>query len=189
MNLAVRKERARIDVASSSGNGLEHPVPVRREALVIGVGPRRLPGHDGLCVGSTPWMWQLAQCLQWLQSAFARVRCRSLVQVETSASSRFRRAQANGREPPPAVAMQKVVGSSPIIRSDESAGNPALSASPSGQVRGGSPTAPEAHPARTPAGREGAPVPLAHTGRRRRSWQPSPAPPPVRAHRRQRTRR
>ena len=47
---------------------------------------------------------------------------------------------------------------------------------------GGSPSIRRSGPA-------GAPVPLAHSGRRRRSWQPTPAPPRVRARRRPRTRR
>jgi hypothetical protein len=52
----------------------------------------------------------------WQGSAFARVRSRSLARRETSANSRFERTGAHGRERSLAFAMQKVVGSSPIIR-------------------------------------------------------------------------
>jgi hypothetical protein len=62
-------------------------------------------------------MRQLSQWLQWLHSAFARLRSRSLAALEVAANEMFQRTRANGRERPPAFAMQKVVGSSPIIRS------------------------------------------------------------------------
>jgi hypothetical protein len=51
-----------------------------------------------------------------LQSAFARIRSRSLAPLEVAANERFRRTHANRRERLPAFAMQKVVGSSPIMR-------------------------------------------------------------------------
>jgi hypothetical protein len=60
---------------------------------------------------------------------------------------------------------------------------------PSGQVQVDAPTAPEGHLALALAGRAGARVPLAHSGRRQRSWRPTPAPPRVSAHRLPRTRR
>jgi hypothetical protein len=61
-------------------------------------------------------MWQLSQWLQWLHSAFARVRFRALAWPEAAANDNFRRTHANGRERPPTLAMQKVEGSSPFIR-------------------------------------------------------------------------
>jgi hypothetical protein len=60
---------------------------------------------------------------------------------------------------------------------------------PTGQVQVDAPTAPEGHLALALAGRAGARVPLAHSGRRQRSWRPTPAPPRVSAHRLPRTRR
>jgi hypothetical protein len=67
----------------------------------------------------SPRTCQESQWLQWLHSAFARARCRSLALSEAAANRWFQRTHANGRERPPAFAMQKVVGSSPIIRSKE----------------------------------------------------------------------
>src|SRR5207248_5459751 len=61
-------------------------------------------------------MRQQAQWLQWLHSAFARVRSRSLSQREDAANARFRRTRANRGERSPPLAMQKVEGSSPFIR-------------------------------------------------------------------------
>jgi hypothetical protein len=75
-----------------------------------------------------------SQWLQWLQSAFVRVRCGSLALVELAANKTFQRTGANGRERPPALAMQKVVGSSPIIRSIK-APETGLSCCPEGDVR------------------------------------------------------
>jgi hypothetical protein len=49
---------------------------------------------------------------------FARVRSRSLARTESPARARFDRTGANGSERSLAFAMQKVVGSSPIIRSE-----------------------------------------------------------------------
>ena len=54
---------------------------------------------------------------EWQGSAFARVRLRSLALREDLQTRRFERTGANGSERSPAFAMQKVVGSSPIIRS------------------------------------------------------------------------
>jgi class 3 adenylate cyclase len=59
--------------------------------------------------------WQLSQWLQWLHSAFARVRWGSLARAEAAANRPFERTGANGRERPPTLAMQKVEGSSPFI--------------------------------------------------------------------------
>ena len=64
--------------------------------------------------------WQLSQWLQWLHSAFARVRWGFLARAEAAANRPFERTGANRRERSPALAMQKVVGSSPIIRSRKS---------------------------------------------------------------------
>jgi hypothetical protein len=44
---------------------------------------------------------------------------RSLASTETAANGQFERTQANESELPRALAMQKVVGSSPIIRSSK----------------------------------------------------------------------
>jgi hypothetical protein len=54
---------------------------------------------------------------EWQGSAFARVRSRSLAWTGTTANRRFARTGANGRERSRTLAMQKVVGSNPIIRS------------------------------------------------------------------------
>jgi hypothetical protein len=59
----------------------------------------------------TDHKWQ-----QWLHSAFARVRWRSLDFAEAPARRAFERAGANGCERFPGFAMQKVEGSSPFIR-------------------------------------------------------------------------
>jgi hypothetical protein len=62
-----------------------------------------------------PIPWQ-----EWQGWALAWVRVRSLAPTETAANLRFERTGANGRERSLAFAMQKVVGSSPIIRLRES---------------------------------------------------------------------
>jgi hypothetical protein len=103
INLAVRKKRVR-RLRAFIWQGNRALVPVLRDALTSDRGQS--------------WMWQPSRWLQWLHSAFVRVRCRSLAGPEASANTRFRRTRANGREHPPAFAMQKVVGSSPIIRSE-----------------------------------------------------------------------
>ena len=72
-------------------------------------GPMRLRARRG--IGSLI-AWQ-----EWQGSAFARVHSRSLDCAETSANGAFERTGANGSERSLALAMQKVVGSSPIIRS------------------------------------------------------------------------
>jgi hypothetical protein len=46
--------------------------------------------------------------------------------AELTANKRFWRTHSNRRERPPAFAMQKVVGSSPIIRSQKAAANSAV---------------------------------------------------------------
>jgi hypothetical protein len=63
--------------------------------------------------GSDPDPWQ-----EWQGSAFARVRSCSLTWTGNPAIGRFERTGANGCERSLAFAMQKVVGSSPIIRSE-----------------------------------------------------------------------
>jgi hypothetical protein len=65
---------------------------------------------------STRWMLQPSQWLEWLHSAFARLRFRSLAPLEVAANKKFQRTRANRRERPPAFAMQKIEGSSPFIR-------------------------------------------------------------------------
>ncbi len=60
--------------------------------------------------------WQQAQWQQWQHSAFVQVRSRSPARTETPANRQCGRTGANRHERPPALAMQKVVGSSPIIR-------------------------------------------------------------------------
>jgi hypothetical protein len=53
---------------------------------------------------------------EWQGSAFARVRSRSLNRDRTALQRRIERTGAHGRERSRTLAMQKVVGSSPIIR-------------------------------------------------------------------------
>ena len=54
-----------------------------------------------------PRSWQLSQLLQWLHSAFARVRCCSLARPEAAANRRFERTGANRRERSPALASRR----------------------------------------------------------------------------------
>jgi hypothetical protein len=63
----------------------------------------------------SPWQ-------EWQGSVFVRVRLRSLAPIETAANGQFERTGVNGRERSLALAMQKVEGSSPFIRSLEPAG-------------------------------------------------------------------
>jgi hypothetical protein len=94
INLAVRKKRVR-RLRAFIWQVNRALVPVLRDALTSDRGQS--------------WMWQPSRWLQWLHSAFVRVRCRSLAGPEASANTRFRRTRANGREHPPAFAMQKVI--------------------------------------------------------------------------------
>src|SRR5206468_5874686 len=64
--------------------------------------------------------WQKEQWQQWQHSAFVQVRSRSPARTETPAHTESARTDANRHERPLTLAMQKVVGSSPIIRSHES---------------------------------------------------------------------
>ena len=77
----------------------------------------RLTVSDGRAhVGASPSRREALPWQEWQGSAFALVRLRSLASTETAAIGRFERTGANGRERPPAFAMQKVEGSSPFIR-------------------------------------------------------------------------
>ena len=77
--------------------------------------PRRLTVTLACSPCSVPEIpWQ-----EWQGSPFPRVRLRSLACPESPANRSFERTGTNGRERPLALAMQKVVGSSPIIRSPQ----------------------------------------------------------------------
>jgi hypothetical protein len=76
-----------------------------------------LPDSAHLCRWSRWLQW-----LQWLHSAFVRVRSGSLALREDAGNDRFRRTRAHGHARPPPFAMQKVVGSSPIIRFNDKPG-------------------------------------------------------------------
>jgi hypothetical protein len=88
---------------------------------------RRSPGR-GCATGQRKLDVATITWLQWLHSAFARVRWGSLARPVVAANRWFERTDANGCERSRAFAMQKVVGSSPIIRS-ESPANRAVASS------------------------------------------------------------
>jgi hypothetical protein len=86
---------------------------IRGRAGFLISGRDRESSESGSARRVVPWQ-------EWQGSAFARVRSCSLACMETTANGRFERTGANGSERPLAFAMQKVVGSNPIIRSKKS---------------------------------------------------------------------